>query len=284
MNTPQRRLIANEVERRVVKTSQRQIATQCGVSNATISQILNNNWDSISDEMWRKVEVTLRMDFNWHTAPTTNFKLIYDLVKTAKSQSLSIGISDTAGKGKTEAFTKFAREHSNVIYIECKNYWTKKSYIKQLLINSGLTSLGSTETLINAFLRHLKGLYKPVVIIDQFDKLKNPQLDLFMDFYNDLHGHCAFVISGVEALEKRIERGVSRDTVGYAELYSRIGRKFIKLDPITLADVKAICNANGIKHEEDIEDIYNNCENDLRRVRRDIDKLKLKANHQQISA
>ncbi|MGY0427026.1 MAG: hypothetical protein ACWIPI_09415 [Polaribacter sp.] len=138
--------------------------------------------------------------------------------------------------------------------------------------------MGTTEELINRFIKHLKGLAAPLLIIDQFDKLKDPQLDLFMDFYNDLSGHCGFVVSGVEALEKRIIKGVNREKIGYAELYSRIGKKFIKLAPIMEADVQQICIVNGIDDVDDMSFIYHNSEGDLRRVRRDIDKIKLKAN------
>ena len=85
-----------------------------------------------------------------------------------------------------------------------------------------------------------------------------------------------FVVSGVEALEKRIIKGVNREKIGYAELYSRIGKKFIKLAPITEQDLKQICNANGITDGDDVSFIYHNSEGDLRRVRRDIDKIKIK--------
>lgn len=278
MQNSHKLLITDALAKRSTKTSQNQLALQADVSPATISQMLNNNWALISDAMWRKVQVTLRIDPKWNTAATHNFLQIQQLLNVAKLQSLSIGISDSAGKGKTQAFTAFERDNANIIYVECKNYWSKKSYIKQLLINTGLSSLGTTEELINRFVKHLKGLETPLLIIDQFDKLKDPQLDLFMDFYNDLSGHCGFVVSGVEALEKRIIKGVNREKIGYAELYSRIGKKFIKLAPITEADVKQICEANGVTEADEVSFIYQNSEGDLRRVRRDIDKIKLKSN------
>lgn len=284
MNHEQKTQIANELSRMSLKISQKQISNQAGVSTALISQMINNNWKLISDAMWRKIQVTLRIDPNWTTAKIQNYNIVYNLLKTAKASSISIAISDKAGKGKTHAYTDFERFHENVIYVECKNYWSKKSYIRQLLISSGLDSLGTTEELINRFIKHLKALNNPLLIIDQFDKLKDPQLDLFMDFYNDLNGHCGFVISGVEALEKRIDKGVNRNKIGYAELYSRIGRKFIKLDPISHKDVQLICKANGVLEADEIDFIYHNCEDDLRRVRRDIDKYKLKQKHLQKTA
>ncbi|MBV7268406.1 AAA family ATPase [Winogradskyella luteola] len=247
------------------------------VSTAIVSQIINNNWNLISNEMWRIIQKRLFLDFEWKTVAIENFKLITHFLNTSKKQGISIAISDTAGKSKSETFKAYWKSNINsTIYLQCKTSWTKKSYLKALLVASGLDSYGKTEELLARFLKHLMSLENPLVILDQADKLKDPQLDLFMDFYNDLNGHCGFMISGVKALEKRILKGVHRQKIGYEEFYSRIGRKFIELDHITFKDVKLICNANGVDDDDEIQYIFNNCEDDLRRVRRDIDIYKLK--------
>jgi len=116
---------------------------------------------------------------------------------------------------------------------------------------------------------------KPLIIIDQMDKLKDASLDFFIDFYNDLVGHCGFALSGVPALEKRILRGVKNDRSGYFELWSRIGRKFLKLKPLQFSDVEAICKANGLNDMDRIEDVFAGCDNDLRRVKIDVENYYL---------
>jgi DNA transposition AAA+ family ATPase len=131
---------------------------------------------------------------------------------------------------------------------------------------------GTVEQLIERFIATMKSMNKALVIIDQVDKLKDSQLDLFMDFYNELDGHCGFVLSGVPALKRRIERGCQLDKIGYKELRSRIGRKYIQLANVSENDVTAVCKANGVNDEQVINEIYNTCEGDLRRVRRSIDQ------------
>ena len=106
-------------------------------------------------------------------------------------------------------------------------------------------------------------------------------MDFFIDVYNDLSHHCAFCLSGVHAFEKRIKRGVSRDKTGYAEIWSRIGKKFLKLKKITLQDVTSICTANGITDTEEIEYIFFNSDNDLRRVKKDVQNYFIKQRIQQ---
>lgn len=272
MTQDQKTAIAKEVHIMTQKTSQAKVAKKANVSTATISQIVNGNWELIRPEMWRKVQTTLKIELNWITAKTNNLKIVLDLLKAAQSKSLSICIAHNAGAGKSEGYRYYDKMATNVIYIECKNYWTKKSYVKHLLLASGLDPEGTVEELIERFLDYIRSLEKPLLIIDQVDKLKDPSLDLFMDFYNEFDGHCGFVLSGVPALKKRIEKGVRFDKIGYRELYSRVGRKFIQLDPVTLKDVKSICIANGLDDEEQISFIYNTCEGDLRRVKREVQK------------
>jgi DNA transposition AAA+ family ATPase len=271
MTENQKQQIANEIIELSSKASQNQIARRAGVSTATISQIVNNNWKLIAPEMWRKIAIKLHIEWGWNHAETTNNKLLNDLLLAAHSRGLAIGISHEAGAGKSHAYKRYLKSHKNVIYLECKNYWTKKSYIKNLQEASGIEGNGTTEEMIEDFIDHAMKLEHPILIIDQLDKLKDNQLDLFMDFYNSLP-HCAFLVSGVPALKKRILRGVQCDKIGYREFYSRIGRKFIQLDPISLNDVANVCKANGLHDEDYIHEIYNTCEGDFRRVRRSVEQ------------
>jgi len=276
MTTIQQSIIAEEVERLANKTSQLNLANRLEVSNATVSNMINGVHENISAAMWRKVQKILHIEFDWVTAKIKNYQLVYALLKNTQAQSISVAISDDPGKSKTHTYREYETLENNVIHIECKNSWSKKTYIQQILINTGCSSIGTTQEMIKRFVEHVRTLEKPILIIDQFDKLKDPQLDLFMDFYNDLDNQCGFVLSGVKAFEKRILKGVNRQKIGYAELYSRIGRKFIYLDPISLSDVELIAHKNGVENERQIRFMYENCQGDLRRVRRDIEIYNLK--------
>jgi len=276
MTNAHKELITADLSTLCKYTSQNHMAKVLDVSTALVSQIINHNWKLISDEKWRVIETKLFIDADWITVETQNFKILNSLISTSQKMGITIAISDTPGKSKSETYKHYWKQNiANTIYVQCKTTWTKKTYLKALLTASGQDTYGKTEELLNRFINHLMALKNPNVIIDQCDKLKDPQLDLFMDFYNDLDGKCSFIISGVKALEKRILKGVQRDKIGYAEFYSRIGRKFIQLDHITHQDVSLICKANGVQDEEMIHFIYQNCEDDLRRVRRDVDKYKI---------
>lgn len=271
--------ITNELLFQSAHSSQSKMATKLGISTATVSQIINGNWKLIKDEMWRKVKVNLKVDLDWNVVQTSNMELINNALMVVQSRSMAIAISENAGIGKSEAFKTYARKYKNVVMIECKHYWTRKSYIKNICRSAGLEDFGKTEEMIARFTDYMKGLDRPLMIIDQADKLKDPQLDLFMDFYNDLFKHCGFVLSGVKALEKRIRKGVQRDKSGYKELWSRIGSKFYdQIQGATIQDVAMICNANGVTDTEIHQYIFNVCEGDIRKVRIEVEKQQMMTN------
>ncbi|AMA49437.1 AAA family ATPase [Flavobacterium covae] len=270
MTNDQKAQITTEIRRLVAMTSGEKIAKKAGVSGATISQMLNNNWELINDKMWRKVKIKLKIDLDWNIAPTTNTLEIMHMLKEAQARGESFAISDKAGFGKSETYKHYARTNPEVVYVECKTYWNTKTYIKAIANACGLNDLGTTEELVERVVNYLAGLDTPLVIIDQIDKLKDGAWDFFIDFYNDLGDNCAFCLSGVPAFEKRLLRGVSRDRSGYFEVWSRIGCRFFKLKDITPTDVAEICKANGLTDAVLIEMIYDKCNNDLRRVRKDI--------------
>lgn len=278
MDKNQKQRIVTEIEKLIEFGSQKRLAPTLGISTATLSQMVNGNWKSISDDMWRKAKVNLKLDFNWNLAATSNYNIITKTLQSVQLRSLSIGISENAGIGKSETYKRYAKDFKNVIHVECKNIWSKKSYMKNLLNLSGHEAIGTTEELFEKFVDQIKGLEKPLIIIDQADKLKDPQLDLFMDFYNELLGHCGFVLSGVPALKIRIRKGVLKDKIGYREIWSRIGSKWYdKITETSKKDVEMICKANGVEDMEDITEIYNISDGDLRKVRREVEKIQLKA-------
>lgn len=275
MNTDYKKAIATEVEWLAKKTSQKHVASKAQVSTALISHVLSGNWSQISDGMWRKILNNLRIDLRWNVAVTDNLTELYSYCHNAQHNALSICISDNAGKGKSNAYKYYERHNTNVILLECKRSWSKKSFVRSLLLAMGINSQGTTEELLDQFNEGIKRMHEPLLILDQADKLKDPQLDLFMEFYNDHEGHLGIILSGVKALSVRIDRGRQRHKVGYDEIYSRIGSRYITLDSVSLKDVRAICKANGVNDEIDVQDIYRSSAGDLRRVRREVEKIKI---------
>ncbi len=78
------------------------------------------------------------------------------------------------------------------------------------------------------------------------------------------------MLTATSNLKARIEKGLRLNRKGYAEIYSRIGRKFVELPLPNSEDVAAVCVANGISDIKTINRIVDEADGDLRRVKRSV--------------
>lgn len=250
--------------------------TISGVSSATISQILNDNWELITDDMFRRVGAGIGYDGKkWIVVETRGFKRMTTLLNDTKENSLVIAIKGEAGCGKTEAIKTFAKTKENIYNLSCSEFWNRKFFMTELLRVMGKDSSGITVgEMMMEIVDSLRHKDKPVVILDEADKLNDTVLYFFISLYNQLEDHCGLVLCATDFLEKRVKRGVRLNKRGYKEIYSRIGRKFIEIQNINASDISAVCKANGISYAIQIKDIMEDSEGDLRRVKRRVHALK----------
>nr|DAP67908.1 MAG TPA: AAA domain protein [Caudoviricetes sp.] len=235
--------------------SQNKVATKSAVSPATISQMLNHNWELIKDELWQKVAQALDINTaeQWQVVETTNYRMVFSVLSDAKNASLFIPISHKAGSGKTTALTTFANLYSgnNVFYIQARE-WARREFLFELCKvlgikqDSGYTTVDTLGQKVILFFAQRTGK-KPLLIVDEADKLKPSALRWFITLYNEMEDKMGVVISGTDNLEKTIKAGVKYNKLGFDELDDRFGRKFIHLIGATFKDFKAICESNGLK-------------------------------------
>ena len=250
-----------------------------GVSAATISLILNGKTDHVTPEMWRNIATQIGYkDENWEAVETRDFKLINTFLADAKENALVLAITGHAGSGKSFAFRHFADFNRNVHLVTCADYWNKKQFMVELMIAMGLEYAGmNINEMMYEAVRNLKTSAKPLLILDEADKLNDNVLYFFITMYNQLEDECGMVLAATNHFEKKLRRGLALNKKGYNEIWSRLGRKCINLKGVAASDIVAICETNGINAKNEIEKIINDSESDLRRVRRKVHAIK-KAN------
>lgn len=250
-----------------------------GVSAATVSQILNGNWDLISDDMWRTVGNQIGYDpRNWVVIETEGYRRMTQVLTDAQRHSLVMAVTGDAGCGKSQAIKVYAGSNRNVIALSCSEYWNRKEFLGELLQSLGTEPGGSTVAdMMREAIRQLKRREGVLIVLDEADKLSDQVLHFFITIYNKLEDTVGIVLCATQYLKKRIERGVVNNRKGYKEIYSRIGRKFIPMPVVNRGDIKAVCTANGLEDRREIERIIDDTDNDLRRVKRLVCALKLKS-------
>ncbi len=274
MKENQKQAIANKLAAYVERFDSQNKASKSlkGVSSATISQVLNHKWDLIADEMWRNIaSQTGYSATDWNSVETGDFKLLTAVLENARATSTAFAVIGDAGTGKTFTLRRYSQENKRSYLIQCNEFWNRKTFMQELLISMGRNFSGFTVyDMMGEVVRGLKTQQKPLIIMDEADKLSDQVLYFFITLYNQLEDHCAIVMCATDHLEKRIKRGLKLGKKGYKEIFSRIGRKFVELDGLTASDITAICIANGVVDRSQIKQVVQESEWDLRRVKRKI--------------
>lgn len=247
-----------------------------GVSSATISQILNNNWEKISDEMWRTVASQIGGK-QWQAVETRFYNLFTQLLSDAKEYSFVYAVTAEAGSGKTFTARQFTATNKNVFHLVCNEGWRLQGFLYDMLRVLGLEvkkCCYDNSSMLAEVVMKLKKLDTPLVIFDEADKLHDSIYQTLITLYNQTEDYCGIVLCATPYLDKRITRGVQLQRRGYNELFSRIGRKFVNIPSNSKVDIKAICLANGIDGDDQIAEVIADSECDLRRVKRAIHSIK----------
>jgi DNA transposition AAA+ family ATPase len=253
------------------KGSQNRAAnTLVNVSAATLSQILANNWELISDDMWRSVAAQIAYDpRTWNIATTQAYTRMTFLLQNAQDDALVMAVTGAAGSGKTEAIRNYARTHKNVFHLCCSEYWNRRKFLDQLLRAMGVSITSTTVSdMMDDAITALKRRQLPLIVLDEADKLSDSVLYFFITLYNQLEDHCGIILCATDFLDKRLRRSLRQQKKGFEEIYSRIGRKCLRLQIINGEDVAAVCTANGISDSRIINRIIDESECDLRKVKR----------------
>ncbi|RIV21352.1 ATP-binding protein [Fibrisoma montanum] len=243
----------------------RQVANKLGVNQVTIryNMVEREKWHLVSDQMWARVAHKLGYKLNeerWNWVSTTNTNVMFELLERAQFESLFTCISHDAGHGKTTGALMYTLQKEAVFYLECEESWSHKRFVQKIAETLGVRTerynVSDLTDLIVSVLKQRAATARPLLIIDEANKLKPSSLRLFIPLYNKLHDEVGMVLIGAHDLKRHIQAGVRRDARGFDELESRLGRAYMPLVGIFRQDVVAICNANGLKNPDAQERVW----------------------------
>jgi DNA polymerase III delta prime subunit len=254
-----------------------------GVSAAVVSQIANSKYDSISDDMFSRIATQIGFSFdNWTICESENYRLASYVLADAQMYKNVTWLVGDAGCGKTTAAIEFRRSHRNVFYILCSEDMKRSDFVREIAkqVGAPTDSTNNLRDMLDYALGMIGFLQNPLIIFDEGDKLTDCVLNYFISIYNRLEGRVGIVFMSTDYIKRRVENGLRYNKKGYKEINSRIGRKFFDLNVTSRNDIHAICQANGLLNEAEINQVIKDAEtadNDLRRVKRKIHVTKRRA-------
>lgn len=264
-----RKIIELTIRKAEIAGSQAKYAAKLKISSSQLNHAINGHWEKISNEMWKTLAYGATYNVGgWRTAETGNYLLVTGYLHDAKTYGEVYAFINKAGSGKTYTIRLFVSEYSNCAHLECEEHWSKKDFLRRLYQQfGGKVDKKTVGELMDAIEEAIRACpTPPLIVLDEFDKVRDELLYFFISLYNRLNGKVGIVITSTEYLEERLKNGLQRKTKGYEEFYSRIGGKFLKGLPVSSTDVAKICRANGLEDEKLIEDVIKTCNLDLRRV------------------
>lgn len=259
--------------------SQNKAAASLGVAASTVAAIIKGNHEVISEEMWRAIGAKVApSSTGWQIVETTSFREIQTALADAQDYGTVRWIVGDAGCGKTTGARCYEAEHGEVFTVLCDEDMRKSDFVREIARKVGLKTTGMRlREMLEGTTEYLRQLEAPLLIFDEGDKLNDNVFHYFINIYNRLEGHCGIVFLSTAYIERRLERGVAAGKKGYAEIHSRIGRKYYELEPTLPTDVIAVCQANGLTGRKEVTDVVSAAQEsdyDLRVVRREVHRQK----------
>lgn len=255
-----------EIHQRLTKqmkdkgTSQAEASRQMSMSEATLSQIRNKNWENISDEMWLKAAKWCHYNFTgWRTRGTSQVTTIGNLLCDAQENCRMLALSAPTGLGKTTGIGHYHKHNRNVYVVLCTVLMSRRDFLIAIQEALGISVEGNLNTRMGSIIHKLASESFPLLILDDAGKLSDHCLRLVQIIYDELDSRAGIVLAGTPHMKTRIRKSAAKDTLGFRELLRRIGY-WETLMPISRSTVQIFCTDDfGIRDTDVIEFVFKNC-------------------------
>jgi len=239
--------------------SQNEAARQLGISGAHIINFRDGNWEKISSRQLHQVAALAGIG-NWQQSRTTNLNIALSLMSQAQEYSRLLALVGFTGSGKTHAMKLYARKTPRAYYVLADSEMNKKRFLTAILRATGVRPDDAgvtTGDMLDAICRKLNGEQTPLLMVDDAGKLSDSLLRIIQIIYDRTEGRCGIFMSGTEYLKESIDSKARRNKMGFRELKRRVAY-WEEMNSITRADVRAICEANGVTDKTAWHYLYSN--------------------------
>lgn len=225
--------------------SKNELATQIGVSGATLSKIENGKWDDIDDKLWRKIWNKVSDTNSYSIFKTADYSSCIKACKSAQNGRLMIGLIGDTGMGKTTALVSYSLKNKNVFYLVYDKTMAPKHFFTALLREMGIQFEGNIHQMVNRISDELNTISNPLLIIDESGKISHTMI-LYLHVLRDKTvKNCGIILSGMPYFKSNMAKFSNKGKEGYAEFNRRI-QTWHELNGLSPEEIKFICESNSI--------------------------------------
>ncbi len=253
-------MITNELKTRIIEKlaqsremfsgSDAKFSVSLGINNAQYSRIKNGDTEKVlSEAQWisiaRRLGVSLTNAPEWKTANTPVFQFITIQLEMCQTRSFSAILCDLSDIGKTFTAVHYAKTHKNVVYVDCSQVKSKQKLIRYIAKEFGVGSTGKYADVYEDLVFYLKTISTPLIILDEAGDL---QYEAFLEIkalWNATELTCGFYMMGADGLKEKMHRSINSKKVGYTEIFSRFGKRYGKVVPVSREESEKMLQASA---------------------------------------
>jgi DNA transposition AAA+ family ATPase len=238
---------------RINGISKNEFAVQMGISSATLNNIEYENFDAISERMWRKVASKVAVKPVSQLFETSDFASVFQLCEKARRNRLMVGLTADTGMGKTTAIEAYS-QRKNVYYVVYDKTMKPKQFFVALLREMGIPFEGNINEMVNKIANELNSQESPLVIIDEAGKITHTMI-LYLHVLRDKTcKNCGIVLAGMPYFKNNLIKFANKEKEGYAEFLRRINL-WHSLNGLTRDEIMHICETYGITGKEQLTEM-----------------------------
>jgi transcriptional regulator with XRE-family HTH domain len=246
------------------------VAGKCGINGGALSTILKGKYGADETRMLQHIARALDYrESDWQIVrDTVNYRITEQIFFDAKSESMWFAISNKAGSGKTASLEDIFNNDTtgSVTFIQAEE-WSGRQFLIRLIektlgeqaLAGGYKNMAEMLNLVVNYFNDMS-FERPVLLIDEADKLRPAALRLLIPLYNRTEDRLGVILSGTENFEKEMRAGVRLAKKGYDELESRFGRSYTHLPGLTRREIESVCEVNGVTDKEEMSAIWEELE------------------------
>lgn len=221
--------------------SDTKFANSLGLNAAQYSHIKSGKTDRVvSEPKWISIARLLGVNLSdrpeWRTANTPVFQFITAQLEACQQGALSAMLCDRSDIGKTYTAQHYVRTHRNAVYVDCSQVKTKAKLIRTIAKSFGVGSTGRYSDVYEDLVYYLKELPQPLIILDEAGDLNYEAFLEIKALWNATEMACGYYMMGADGLKAKMQRSIDCKKVGYAELFSRFGRRYGSVIPLLEED------------------------------------------------
>ncbi len=210
-------------------------AKTLGINASAFSVIKKGETERVvSDDKWlnwgRRLNVTLHAN-TWKIARTVVYVNIENNLQYCKNFSKSMILVDNNGIGKTECAKHVIQGIKNAFYFDCSQAKTKQQFIRKLALTIGIDDKGKYTEVKDNLKYYLNIIERPLIVLDEAGDLEYMAFLEIKELWNGTEGNCGWYMMGAAGLAEKVEAGIKRKKVGFAEIFDRFADEFVNLVP-----------------------------------------------------